>query len=72
MTPEEFAGILVALGGVIAALATLWNAVRGYHREVNAKMDALLALTASASFAEGVASQSKPSVLAEKSQADQP
>ncbi len=72
MTTDQFVAIMVAAGGLITAVAALAQAVSGYHREVNKKMDALLALTASASFAEGVKSQANPSALAEKSQADHP
>jgi hypothetical protein len=53
MSPEQFTGIIVALTGLIGAVATLAGVVYGYHKQVNSRMDELLALTAKSSLAEG-------------------
>ena len=57
MEPEQFAAILTALAAVLGAVAVCIKEVREYHRAVNSKMDVLLALTATASRAEGVEAQ---------------
>ena len=49
MTPEQFAAIMVAFAAASLLLAEL----RAYHKAVNSKMDALLELTATSSYAEG-------------------
>jgi len=53
MSPEQFAAVLVALAAVLGAVAKCIAEVRAYHAAVNSKMDALLALTAKSSRAEG-------------------
>ena len=53
MTPEQFAGVLLAFATLLGAIARCIAEVRAYHRAVNSKMDALLALTAKSSRAEG-------------------
>lgn len=53
MSPEQFAGILLALAAVFGAVARCIHEVREYHKAVNSKMDALLQLTAVSSRAEG-------------------
>lgn len=59
MTPEEFTAILVAMAGLITAVATLAATVHGYHKQVNSRMDELLRLTASSAHARGLAEQTQ-------------
>jgi hypothetical protein len=54
MTAEQFVAILVAITGLIGAVATLAGAVHGYHKQVNSRMDELVRLTAKSSYAEGL------------------
>ena len=49
--------LLVALTGLIGALVGLAIQIVAYHRQVNARMDQLLSITAKAARAEGVASE---------------
>jgi hypothetical protein len=63
VTPEQFTAILVAMAGLITAVATLAGAVHGYHKQVNSRMDELLRLTASSSHAAGLAEQAKPELV---------
>jgi uncharacterized membrane protein len=67
MTTDQFVAILVALTGLVGAMAGLWRAVANnadnlerYHVLVNSRLDALLELTASSSFAKGAASLDAP------------
>lgn len=59
VTPEQFTAILVAMAGLITAVATLAGAVHGYHKQVNSRMDELLRLTAKSSHAAGLAEQTE-------------
>lgn len=63
MTPEQFTAILVAMAGLITAVATLAGAVHGYHQQVNSRMDELLRLTAKSSHAAGLAEQTEARTL---------
>ena len=53
MTPEQFAAIMVAFAAVLGGVARCIAELRAYHKAVNSKMDALLELTATSSYAEG-------------------
>jgi uncharacterized membrane protein len=56
VSPEQFTAIIVALTGLVGAIAALTYQVSRWHSQVNSRMDELLVLTAAAARAEGVAS----------------
>jgi len=60
MTTDQFIAVLGGFAALIGAVAGLWSAVHGYHKEVNGRLDALLNLTASSSYARGIESTKPP------------
>lgn len=59
---QGLVAVMVAITGLIGAVATLVATVRNYHQLVNSRMDQLLDLTRSAAHAQGVAEGATPEI----------